>query len=179
MKQIFIAVAALFVILSSSVAMHPATVSAAKGGSDVQLQQDGDVMFLTTTTTTETNQTTQKKRTTKTPLNAAFSTLLEGTGIEIPQGFADDIGTLINGILSFVMVIAALLVFSQLILGGLYWITSGGDKGKIESAKQRLFAAVVGLIVLASSFAILTIALNFLGFESLNEVFSNTRSISE
>ncbi|PIR59370.1 MAG: hypothetical protein COU69_00675, partial [Candidatus Pacebacteria bacterium CG10_big_fil_rev_8_21_14_0_10_56_10] len=43
--------------------------------------------------------------------------------IEPSQGFAKDIGTLIEAVLSFVMVIAALLVFLYLIWGGIEWIT--------------------------------------------------------
>ncbi|NCN50861.1 MAG: hypothetical protein GW925_00235, partial [Candidatus Pacebacteria bacterium] len=83
-----------------------------------------------------------------------------------------------NAILSLVMLLGALLVFLQLILAGFYWITSGGDKGKVDSARQRLIAAIIGLIILASSFAILTLGLNFLGFESLQEVLENTKTLS-
>ncbi len=89
------------------------------------------------------------------------------------QGFFNDVGVLINGLLSFVMVIAALLVFMYLIMGGIEWITSGGDKGKTESARNKITAAVVGLIVLAASYAILLLVLSFLGFDGLNDVFEN------
>lgn len=93
--------------------------------------------------------------------------------IEPGQGFFSDIGVLINGLLSFVMVIAALLVFMYLIWGGIEWITSGGDKGKTESARNKITAAVIGLIVLAASYAILLLVLSFLGFDGLNDVFEN------
>ncbi|PIR64185.1 MAG: hypothetical protein COU64_00515 [Candidatus Pacebacteria bacterium CG10_big_fil_rev_8_21_14_0_10_40_26] len=76
------------------------------------------------------------------------------------------------------MVLAALLVFMYLIWGGIEWITSGGDKGKTESARNKITAAVLGLIVLAASYAILLIALNFIGFENLGDAFSNVKSIS-
>jgi len=89
-----------------------------------------------------------------------------------PTGFFTDIGTLINSALNFVMVIAALLVFMYLIWGGIEWITSGGDKGKTESARNKITSAVIGLIVVAASYAILQLTLNFLGFTGgLNEVF--------
>ncbi len=91
--------------------------------------------------------------------------------VNVGTGFFDDIGVLISGLLNFVMVIAALLVFMYLIFGGIEWITSGGDKGKTESARNKITAAVVGLIVLAASYAILLLVLNFIGFSSLNEVF--------
>jgi hypothetical protein len=86
-----------------------------------------------------------------------------------PAGFADNMGSFINGVLSFVMVIAALLVLFYLIWGGIEWITSGGDKGKTESARNKITAAVIGIIILAASFAILQLVLTFLGFTNLND----------
>lgn len=107
----------------------------------------------------------------------AFAAPLEGIEIEPGTGFARDFGGLLNGVISFVMVIAAILVFLYLIWGGIEWITSGGDKGKTESARNKITSAVIGLIVIAASYAILTLALNFLGFSSLNDVFDQTKNI--
>lgn len=103
---------------------------------------------------------------------------LSDTSVDPGRGFATDIGTLINAILSFVMVLAALLVFFYLIWGGIEWITSGGDKGQTEKARNKITAAVIGLIILAASYAILTLVLRFLGFNNLNDVLSNPRGIS-
>jgi len=95
-------------------------------------------------------------------------------------GFATDIGTLISSLLRVVMVIAALLVFVYLIWGGVEWITSGGDKSKTESARNKITAAVIGLIILAASYAILQLILSFLGFENgLNSVFDTMGTINE
>ena len=99
-----------------------------------------------------------------------------GTDVNPGEGFATNFGNLLNGVLSFVMVIAALLVFLYLIWGGIEWITSGGDKGKTESARNKITSAVIGLIVVAASYAILTLALNFLGFSDINDVL-NIRTI--
>ncbi|NCN45608.1 MAG: hypothetical protein COU63_03675 [Candidatus Pacebacteria bacterium CG10_big_fil_rev_8_21_14_0_10_36_11] len=106
----------------------------------------------------------------------AAATKITDTNVDPGKGFATDFGGLINGVLSFVMVIAALLVFLYLIWGGIEWITSGGDKGKTESARNKITSAIIGLVVVAASYAILTLALNFLGFTDLNDVFT-TRSI--
>lgn len=103
---------------------------------------------------------------------------LADTQVDPGKGFATDFGGLLNGLISFVMIIAAILVFLYLIWGGIEWITSGGDKGKTESARNKITAAVIGLIVVAASYAILTLALNFLGFTDLNDVFTSSRGIS-
>jgi len=107
----------------------------------------------------------------------AMAAIDTGEAINPGKGFATDIGSLINGALSFIMVIAALLVFLYLILGGIEWITSGGDKGKTEKARNKITAAVIGLIILAASYAILLIILNFLGFGNLGDVFSNVKGL--
>ncbi len=115
---------------------------------------------------------------TATTMVPAAHAQLTDVDIDPGAGFFSDIGVLINGLLSFVMVIAALLVFMYLIWGGIEWITSGGDKGKTESARNKITSAVIGLIVLAASYAILLLVLNFLGFDGgLNEVFENIQPI--
>lgn len=103
------------------------------------------------------------------PAVAQTTSVLGGTALSTPTGFATNMGSVINGVLSFVMVIAALLVFFYLIWGGIEWITSGGDKGKTESARNKITAAVIGIIILAASFAILQLVITFLGFGSVDE----------
>jgi cytochrome bd-type quinol oxidase subunit 2 len=111
------------------------------------------------------------------PMQAMAGAIDTGQTIDPGKGFATDIGQLINGALSFVMVIGALLVFGYLIMGGIEWITSGGDKTKTEGARNKITAAVIGLIILAASYAILIIILNFLGFSDLGAVFSNVKGL--
>lgn len=91
------------------------------------------------------------------------------TQVTPPKGFATDFGALLNSVLTIVMVIAALLVFFYLILGGIEWITSGGEKGKTEAARNKITAAVVGIIILAASYAIFSLVLRFLGFANVND----------
>ncbi len=138
------------------------------GNTSLTVESEDGIMYLTT----EENQNSSQQ-TASTATKSAFSR----TQINLPTGFATNFSNLINGVLSFVMVIAALLVFFYLIWGAFNWITSGGDKGKIDQARQKIIAAVVGLIIVASSFAIATLVTNFLGFESFNDVFENVRTI--
>lgn len=76
----------------------------------------------------------------------------------------DNIGTLISGIVSFAMIIAALLVFLYLVWGGIAYITSGGDKGKTEEARNRISAALIGLAIVAASWAVVLLIQTFFGF---------------
>lgn len=147
------------------------TSSDTKGGQVITTNQDG-TMFLTTEVATPAGSTTQRTGTTK-------PNMLNTGIITIPAGFAQSFQQLFNSILSAVMMICALLVLFYLIAGALQWITSGGDKGKIEQARNKMFAAVVGIIIVASSYAILILVLNFLGFESLEDLLQNSRTLNE
>src|SRR5688572_15474191 len=104
-------------------------------------------------------------------ITSAPAVLAQQTPVAPPDGFFfTDIGELINKLLNFVMVLGALLVFMYLIWGGIEWITSGGDKGKTESARNKITAAVIGLIVLAASWAILGLVLKFLDAGSFTDL---------
>lgn len=105
-----------------------------------------------------------------TAVPAVFAQNTTVSNIETPKFFFEDVGVLINKALNFVMVLGALLVFMYLIWGGIEWITSGGDKGKTESARNKITAAVLGLIVLAAAWAILGLVLKFLGAGDLNSL---------
>lgn len=88
----------------------------------------------------------------------------------IGSGFAPWLGS----IMSFAMLIAALLVFFYLLWGGFEWVTSGGDKGKLEKARQRITGAVTGIVILASVTAIFMVIQQFLGIQVLTFVPSTT-----
>lgn len=51
--------------------------------------------------------------------------------------------------------IGALLVLFYFVWGAFEWITAGGESGKLEKARLRMMHAVVGLLILVSSFVIL------------------------
>ena len=77
-------------------------------------------------------------------------------------------GTFLSGILSAILVIAVLLAFLYLIWGAIEWISAGGDKGKVEKARDRITQSIIGLIVLASILVIFDLAQNFLGVNILD-----------
>ena len=64
----------------------------------------------------------------------------------------------LGGILTFAIrtffAVAGLVAFFYLILGAFNWITSGGDKEAIEKARNKIQAAVIGIILI---FAVLAI----------------------
>ena len=97
----------------------------------------------------------------------------------LPPGFAQSFPDLLSSLLTLLVAVVAILVFAYLIWGGINWITSGGDKGKTESARNKIMAAVIGLIIIASSYAVLQIVLRFLGYSSLIDTFNKIKPVSE
>lgn len=78
-----------------------------------------------------------------------------------------DFGRLFTGAVSFLLLAAFILAFFYLILGGISWLTSGGDKGNIEAARNKILAAVIGLIIVASTWALFTLVGGALGYNIL------------
>lgn len=72
---------------------------------------------------------------------------------------------IISGLLAFMMLLGIILVLINLVQAAIDWIGSGGDTGKIEKSRDRLTNALIGLIVLAASYAVWTLVREFLGVE--------------
>lgn len=70
---------------------------------------------------------------------------------------SDTISRFVNFAMGFGSVIF-LLVF---IWGCIEWITSAGEKGKLENARARITTGVVGFIILASIWAIFNLVISF------------------
>lgn len=78
-----------------------------------------------------------------------------------------DLGKFISAILAAILVIATLAAFIYLLLGGLAWITSGGDKAAVEAAQKRIQAAIIGLFVVFAAWAIMLVIGRFLGISNV------------
>src|ERR1700677_3159847 len=76
---------------------------------------------------------------------------------------ANNIGGIVGAAVTFILIIAVLIALFFLIWGGIRWITSGGDKAKVESARGTIIAAIIGLIIAFLAFFILSLALGFFG----------------
>ena len=74
-----------------------------------------------------------------------------------------DLGLLLSNILILLFAAAALLAFVFIVIGGLQWITAGGDKIAAASARDRITAAIIGLVIVVAAFALTSIILTLLG----------------
>lgn len=70
------------------------------------------------------------------------------------------LGNIISTLVALILIVSGFLAFGMLLIGGVQWITSGGDKAGLESARNRIIHAIIGLIIVASSWAIMLLVLN-------------------
>jgi hypothetical protein len=83
-----------------------------------------------------------------TPINAPGPAGLN-TGT-VPDSFALFFSFLVNMFLA----IAVLASLIYLMLGGIKWVTSGGDADKLAEARNQIMQAIVGVIILIAVFVI-------------------------
>ena len=72
-------------------------------------------------------------------------------------------GTLIVNLVNVALIAATIACLGYLILGGISWITSGGDKTKYEEARNKITYALIGLAITALSWLLWQLAVYFLG----------------
>ena len=72
-------------------------------------------------------------------------------------------GLLIPALVSLGLVIGVIVFIFYFLTGAISWISSGGDKMKIEQAKSKLTTALIGLIILLSFIAIISLLEAFFG----------------
>lgn len=79
-----------------------------------------------------------------------------------PAGLFSNLGNLMGDIIQIMIAVGGILCIIFIILGGLKFVTSGGDEKKLASAKGTLTYAIVGLIVIILAFVILQVVQYFL-----------------
>jgi hypothetical protein len=99
--------------------------------------------------------------------NPVLPSSLGGPGSNSAQG-GKSLGTIISNMIWVILIFGFLATLLLLLTGALSWITSGGDKTKLEAAREKITNAIVGLIILASVWAIITIVGQLVGLDIKN-----------
>lgn len=131
--------------------------------SDVVVQQDGETTYLTTLINEDSTPSAETRVS-----NSLFT---------LPQGFISSTSELSEILIKLVIIVAVVLVFFQLIMAGFGWITAGSDKSKTDNSKNRIIAALVGLLIMSASYVILQLAVRVIGFSDISEVFNLINNI--
>ncbi len=84
------------------------------------------------------------------------------------------LGNIISALIGFVLVVGTIGALVFFMLGALRWITSSGDKNKLQAAQEEITHAVVGLMILAAGWAIFMLVTQFTGIGVFDETGTGT-----
>jgi UDP-N-acetylmuramyl pentapeptide phosphotransferase/UDP-N-acetylglucosamine-1-phosphate transferase len=74
---------------------------------------------------------------------------------------------LIPRMVGLAFVVGVLIFFFIMVVGAIQWISSGGDKTAVEGARGKITNAIVGVVILLSTFALLKVIEDFFGINIL------------
>lgn len=75
-----------------------------------------------------------------------------------------------------ILTVGGLAVIIFLIWGGIAWLTAGGDKTRVEAARNRITNALVGLAIIFAAIAIISLIQTAFGINILSPEFQNNSS---
>ena len=93
-----------------------------------------------------------------------ISKLAIGEKVTEVNGGGDDLVSSVTTILSNVIAILGLVCVVVMIIGGVNYMISSGDAGKVKKAKDTILYGLIGLVVCVLAFALVNFVLaNILG----------------
>lgn len=72
-------------------------------------------------------------------------------------------GSIVSVVITTLLIIAVIVALVFLVWGGVKWITSNGDKARVESARSTIISALVGLIIAFLAYFLLSVVASFFG----------------
>ncbi|HBB03043.1 MAG: hypothetical protein US89_C0001G0008 [Candidatus Peregrinibacteria bacterium GW2011_GWF2_38_29] len=79
--------------------------------------------------------------------------------VDASTGGSGDLRSLAITIINYVLGFLGLIAVAMVIYGGITYVTAAGEQGKVDSAKKIIMYAVVGLIIVILSYAIVSTVL--------------------
>jgi hypothetical protein len=70
---------------------------------------------------------------------------------------------IINGITVWLLGLAAALAIMFIVVGGIYYVTAGGDERQIETAKTIITYAIWGIFIIGVAYAIVVLVNSIVG----------------
>ena len=73
------------------------------------------------------------------------------------------LGQLLSPLIQNLTIVAGVFSLFVIVIGGLHYISSSGDSGKMESAQKMITYAIIGLVLSVAAFWIARILITVLG----------------
>ncbi|MBP7842966.1 hypothetical protein KA017_03095 [Candidatus Woesebacteria bacterium] len=87
------------------------------------------------------------------------------------DGAAEDPGAnieaIISNIVGFLTIIGAIFFIVYFLMAAMEWITSGGDSGKLTTARNKMMQGILGLVILVAAYGIIGLIGSIVGIELL------------
>lgn len=105
-----------------------------------------------------------------------FGTLLAqfGSGFQpVTQAYSgaaplDNLEKFLSNVIGIITALGGVFFIVNFLLAALAWVTSGGDSGKITSARDRMLQSTIGLIVVVGGYGIVGLIGSIVGLDILN-----------
>ncbi len=88
----------------------------------------------------------------------------------VPPALNNNISVLgvLTAVIRIILLLAFVLSFIFLLIGGIRWITSGGDEKGVAGARNTITAALIGLVVVLLAFVLIKLVETFFNISILS-----------
>lgn len=95
----------------------------------------------------------------------------DNAGPEVRNTDADTLlGGIIRNAVTLVFTLASVTTVIMFLWGAVDWILSSGDKEKLGKARQKIVASLIGLVLLAVSFLVMSLLGVFIGINPIRDL---------
>lgn len=74
----------------------------------------------------------------------------------------------LSNLIGFLTIFASILFIVYFLIGGIEWITAGGDSGKVQKARDKMVNGVIGLVVIIGAYGVIGLIGRVIGLDLLN-----------
>ncbi|MBI4039493.1 hypothetical protein HY388_01535 [Candidatus Daviesbacteria bacterium] len=97
--------------------------------------------------------------------NSSLGTITAPSSIQKFGTGTEGISKFLNNLFSLFLVVGVIVALITLLWGGIHYITAGGDKQATQTAREKMTAAIIGLVLLFSVYLLLNTLGQFLGID--------------
>ena len=97
-------------------------------------------------------------------LNQIQSNSANSSGVDATNNLVHFVSNMI-GLLT---ILGGLIFIFYFVMGGVYWITAGGEQGYVTKARDQMVEAVIGMVVIVISYGLMGVVGGIVGFDFLH-----------
>jgi len=103
---------------------------------------------------------------------------LNGQGfLGTTTGAVDNLVRILTVVVGLMTIIAGIWFIFLLIIGGISWIASGGDKGKLASARSQMLSGAIGLTIVVAALFLAQVVGGLIGLGNILDISGMFTSI--